>query len=95
MKTYKYPHPDTGRLVSRQRLWQIRKKIAGLCLTCGRQVCKAGLCSKHYLAMSKIIVRRQKRLQMQGRCLYCGKKRSKKSKARCDKCLQRLQRSRL
>jgi DNA-binding CsgD family transcriptional regulator len=33
--TYKYPHPVTGKPVSRQRIYQLRNIEMGLCITCG------------------------------------------------------------
>jgi hypothetical protein len=47
---YLYPHPDDGRvLVSRQRLWQLRKLAEGRCLECGGALVTATHCQRHRL----------------------------------------------
>jgi len=45
---YRYLNPITGKMVSRQRIWQLRQKQAGRCLFCGRVAVKSGRCIKHY-----------------------------------------------
>jgi predicted amidophosphoribosyltransferase len=48
-KRYLYPNPKNGRLVSRQRLWQIRKRDEGLCTVCGKEADSlCGMCEEHY-----------------------------------------------
>jgi len=37
-KKYRYPHPVTGKLVSRQRICQIKNQAAGKCITCGGEL---------------------------------------------------------
>ena len=46
-KRYLYLNPATGRMVSRQRLWQLRKKADGRCIVCGRKRFNATHCKRH------------------------------------------------
>ncbi len=48
-KTYKYLNPVTGRQVSRQRMWQIRKELAGCCIICGQLAVTGYFCEEHHI----------------------------------------------
>jgi hypothetical protein len=65
MKPNKYPHPETGELVSRQRLYQLRHQAAGLCLNCPQPVCPESklYCQAHYVYD---VIRKRERIHRRG-----------------------------
>lgn len=47
-KIYKYPHPTIpGKMVSRQRICQIKKQLKGKCMFCSAPAINKALCQKH------------------------------------------------
>lgn len=75
MKSYKYQSP-TGSQVSRQRIYQIRHKVAGLCLLCSEPAVDKWYCQVH--RDKKRAYNRFKNLESQhrhialGMCRFCG-----------------------
>lgn len=46
---YLYPHPNKpGVMVSRQRIWQLKREAQGVCRYCSGKVHKNGKCYKHW-----------------------------------------------
>lgn len=65
MKKYLYPHPDNPlKLVSRQRVHQLRKKAKGICVVCTKKAVTAQHCRFHAKADSKYTLARQKRKRL-------------------------------
>lgn len=54
-KNYLYPHPTVpGKMISRQRVWQLRKVANGRCYICGQDAVLSGYrCLKHAIAATE------------------------------------------
>lgn len=73
----KYPHPNgSGKMVSRQRIHQIRLKNAGKCIRCGKLIATKSYCQKCRKSSKAYILKNKekyKKYQKENSYKYKGK----------------------